>query len=33
MKKMTALFMALTLLLPGLALCEGNPSVEEPWRA
>ncbi len=28
-KKMTALFMVLTLLLPGLAMSEGNPSPEE----
>ena len=29
MKKISALFMVLTLLLPGLALSEGNPSPEE----
>ena len=29
MKKITALFMVLTLLLPGLALCGGTPSPEE----
>ena len=29
MKKMTALFLTLTFLLPGLALCGGNPSPEE----
>ena len=29
MKKMTALFLTLTFLLPGLALCGGTPSPEE----
>lgn len=29
MKKITALFMVLTLLLPGIALSEGHPTPEE----